>query len=322
MKQRILIPVCALLLVFWSTGCEKIIDFKGEVTDPLLTLSAQAEAGEPLEVYVASSIFFLSDQKGGSAFYENLDQERGQVRCFVNGASTAILLKPEPEELQTSLHYVASDYAPAPGDHIRIEAEFPGFDPVWGETDVPLMPSFEVISVKWRKMTAADEAWIGEVEDDVMEAEITLALTDDASYDKYYFLQPFAELHYDYMDEIILVGEEFTSNDVLFQGIGGESALSNFMGTDNFFADDLIKGQRHEFTIKVSYLSYMPTEMPRLWLHVAAVNESLYWYGKSYDSLAGEFAGLFSEGVTLYSNVHGGYGVVCAAASLWLDVER
>lgn len=316
MKKSALICVAALTLLL-GAGCEKIIEFKGDLTESRLTISSQAEVGKPLEAYVASSIFFLSDTWSGDAFIENLEPEKGQVRCFVNGSQTPYLFEWRPELGVPHLDYV-STYVPAPGDHIRLEAEFPGFDPVWAETDVPLDPAFEVISAKWRQMTAEDWEWI--IDEEFYEVEITMALNDDAASDNYYLLQPVLTSRFPYMDKEYVSSYSYTSNDVIFQGVTGESVLDSFMDADPFFTDELIKGQRHVFTITISGLPSM-AEMVRLSLHCAAVNENMYWYGKSYKQRVSGLTELFAEGVPLYSNVQDGYGIFCAANSQWLDVE-
>ena len=304
--KKCLYFLCACFLFLVGTGCEKVIEFTGEQTESRLTLSSQAEVGEPLEAYIASSVFFLSASPYGTSFVEGLDARQGQVRCYVNGETTPRLLAYVPKEDAASLHYILSDYAPAPGDHIRLEAEFPGFEPVWAETDVPLAPAFEIVSV--------NPGTSGGV-------ELTLALTDDASYDNFYFLQPLIQTWESSMDQHVFWTLSFSSNDVLFHEMSGTSALETFDDeAGNYFSDDLIKGQRHVFVITVPYWQ---NESMHLWIHGAAINESLYWYGISYDLLTSmdEWTSFFSEGVTLYSNVHGGYGVFGAAASQWLKVE-
>ena len=67
MKRILFVSLVAAALLV-GAGCEKIIEFDGEQTQPRLTVSAQAEAGDSLLVYVASSIFFLTDQRGGDTF--------------------------------------------------------------------------------------------------------------------------------------------------------------------------------------------------------------------------------------------------------------
>ena len=303
--KKLLFSLCAFVQLLSGVGCEKVIEFTGEQTEPRLTLSSQAEVGEVLEAFVSASVFFLSETRNGLAFVEGLNPERGQVRCYVNGATTPHLLQYVPRENANSLRFRASDYAPVAGDHIRLEAEFPGFDPVWAETVVPLQPACEIVSAQ----STSDGV------------EVTLALTDDASYDKYYFLQPVSQLWDPYEEQSFFWSVNFWSSDVLFRNMSGASALDAFeQDADNYFSDDLIKGKRHVFVITVPVSR---EESTLLWIHLAAVDESLYWYGKTYDQLTDSdwTTGFFSEGVTLYSNVHGGYGVFCAAASRWLEVE-
>lgn len=322
MKQ-LFYTICAALMLLLGAGCEKVIEFKGEVTEPRLTVSGQAEVGEPLTVYVASSLFFLTDERVGQAFIDGLDTLRGQVRCYVNGAKTPHEFTLQPRrEYASALPYCALDYAPAAGDRIRVEAEFPGFDPVWVETVVPRMPAIEIVSAKWRRMSDEELGWTPEEEESYNEVELTLAVTDDASYDKFYFIQPVLQYRFEYYEEEDLFQSyAFSSNDILFRELGGGSNALRMMDEEgNYFSDKLIKGQRREFTITVSMLPAKDESM-HFWIHFAAVNESLYWFDYSYSQARDGATGLFAEGVTLYSNVNGGYGVFGAAASRWMEVD-
>lgn len=320
--KKILTSWVLAALVLLSVGCEKIIEFKGEETKPQLTLSSYAEAGEPLTVYVASSIFFLADQKYGKAFTENLDTLRGSVRCFVNGEK-------QPHTLQlfsggdiSSLCYREPDYAPAPGDHIRLEAEFPGLDPVWAETDVPLNPSFEVISAKWNPVDLGGMEELFGDEGEYYELEITLAVTDDGSYDKYYFLQPVAFRKEEWLPDGFWTSYSFSSNDVIFRELSGSNAMSSLPDDSAryYFSDALIKGQRHTFTITTDMI-FDREHIQYFGLITATVNESVYWYDASYHQVDRGLGGIFAEGTTLYSNVHGGYGFFGASVPVLLDVD-
>lgn len=317
--KKILTGIMAVAVLLFSAGCEKIIEFKGDVTEPRLTLSSYAEVGEPLTVYVASSIFFLSDQKYGRAFTEGLDTTRGSVRCFVNGSNTPRELQLVPGADVSSFCYRDPSYAPAPGDHIRLEAEFPGFDPVWAETDVPLMPTFEVVSAQWRLTDMSD--WV-DIDDDwvLYDLDLTLAVTDDGKYDKYYYLQPITIYQSEWAEENYTVFYSFSSNDIIFKEMSGGNALSLLNRYGGYFSDELIKGQRHTFTITISEISDRE-DILYFGLIASTVNEHLYWYDVSYQQTLSAMGGLFGEGATLYSNVHGGYGFFAASAPVLLDVE-
>ena len=318
-KQMTVLFALALLL---AGGCEKEIAFKGEVSRPRLTLSARAVVGEPFDAYVASSVFFLASENGGAAFREGIDTARGSVRCYVNGDRTGVEMSLDAEADVSGFRYTAG-YVPAPGDRIRLEAEFPGFDKVWAEATVPRLPQFELVSTESRKM---EGEW---VEDDYYEMDLTLAVTDDGSYDKYYFIQPLASYvgpwnwwgDPDEEKDETLTSLVFTSNDIIFQ------STANVLGSDtetafgsSYFSDELIKGRRHAFKITVVYLP-APEKVSLFGLKLATAEENLFWYDYSYDQLQMSFGGLFSEAVALYSNVHGGYGILSAAAPVWMEVD-
>lgn len=320
MMKKTIYLLFVLGLLPLSVGCEKEIEFKGEVSRPRLTLSARAVVGEPFVAYVASSVFFLKSENQGAAFKEGLDTSRGSVRCYVNGDRNGIEMNLNLDESIASFCYT-SNYVPAPDDRIRLEAEFPGFDKVWAEVTVPRMPDFELLSVESRMM---DIDWDGVF----YAVDMTLAVTDDASYDKYYFIQPLASYASSGAwwgnpedGETTLSSLIFTSNDVIFR------STSNVLGSDSetalgsrYFSDELIKGRRHVFKITVLYVP-APEIVSLFGLKLAAAEENLFWYDYSFEQLQLSFGGLFSEAVTLYSNVHGGYGILSAAAPVWKGVE-
>ena len=320
--KKILTANLAAVLLLLAAGCEKVIEFNGEVLEPRLTLSSCAQVGDTLTACVASSVFFLADKKSGAAFTDGLDTLRGSVRCFVNGEKT-----PRPMWLDrgadaASLCYRA-DYTPAPGDHIRLEADFPGFDPAWAETRVPREPAIEVLSARLVKANLGNwDAFFEEMED-IFDLEITLAVTDDASYEKYYCLGAAALMLDEWNEDLFRVHYGFSSNDILFRQMDRSDALSLLAGDGGrYFSDALIKGQRHSFTITVSSISQWELDtMVSFGLQTATVNENLYWYDYSYQQSMFSVGGLFAEGVTLYSNVNGGYGYFGAAAPVWLEVE-
>ena len=318
--KKYYIPCVLALVALLGTACEKVIEFKGEIAEPRLTISAEALAGESFSVYVASSVFFLQRVIDGKAYIENLDTLHGEVRCFVNGSQQSRRMVLQPLEVSiNSLCYLAEDYVPAPGDHIRLEAEFPGFDPVWAETDVPLMPKLEIVSTgEWKLM---EKSW--EEEPDYYEVEMTLRVTDDGSYEKYYCLQPIAGYHYPPTGSDLVQVLQFKSSDIIFQQVD----VSAFQRFDfqtgealavNYFPDDMFKGTSYEFKIQLLRVP-APQDLHFLGLNISTVTESLYWYDMSYSQQEFQF-NLFAEGVTLYSNVQGGYGVLCAAAPRWIDI--
>ena len=307
--KKLLFVLTMTLAALCALSCEKYIEFKGEESEPRLTVSSLANAGEPLSAYVASSVFFLNSS-GSEAFIKNLDVSKGWVRVTVNGASQPEAMRyVDSVRVDGALLYTC-DYVPQPGDSIVLEAEFPGFDPVRAETVVPLPPRFEVTSL------CLDE------EEGALNLE--LRFTDDGSYEKYYFLVPKMEMRY-YDDRPVQVAYRFQSDDIVFKnmGVGVFDMYSYLFGDRNlvsyYFSDALIRGKEHTMKIVIPGLQHLE-EGQRFFVDLRTVTESLYWFDVSYAQLRNDF-GLFTEGVTLYSNVSGGYGVLCAAATTTVEVH-
>ena len=307
--KKIINVLTILMSVLCAPSCEKYIEFSGEESKPRLTVSALANAGEPFSAYVSSSLFFLNSE-GSGAFIKDLDVSRGIVKLTVNGAAESVIMQYMPDKEDRALVY-GSDYVPQPGDRIVLEAEFPGFDPVRAETRVPFPPQFEVSSVKY--------------DSEAGELGMTIRLRDDGSYEKYYFLAPILEAMYPGMETPYRIACRYRSDDVVFKNMGvGVFELYGFLfGDDNlvscYFSDEMIRGKEH--SIRIVIPGIQPNgESDRFFVELRAVTESLYWFDTSYARMEDDF-NLFAEGVTLYSNVSGGYGVLCAAATTRIDVE-
>ncbi|MBR5100986.1 MAG: DUF4249 domain-containing protein [Bacteroidales bacterium] len=299
----LLVAVCVL-------SCEKEISFNGEESASRLTVSALAQAGEPLSAYVSSSVFFLKS-RGFESFIKALDVSQGSVRLTINGAAAPIRMRLASDQPDGSLLYNC-DYVPQPGDHLVLEAEFPGFDPVRAETDVPYPPHFEVSSLAFRE------------EDGGETLDLTLRFRDDGSYEKYYFLIPRMEIRYG-EEEPFQMTYRYASDDVVFKNMGvGAFDLYGMLFGDNdvvsyYFSDELIRGKEHTMKIEIPGIRHLE-EGQRFFVEMRTVTESLYWFDVSYAQLESDFA-LFSEGVTLYSNVQNGYGVFCATAGTCVEVH-
>lgn len=306
--KKIINVLTFLLAVLIAASCEKYIEFSGEESEPRLTVSALAKAGEPFRAYVSSSLFFL-DSDGIEAFVKDLDVSRGVVQVTVNGESGPVAMRCMPEKVDGALLY-GCDYVPRPGDRIVLEAEFPGFDPVRAETRVPYPPRFEITSLK-----------PGSAEEDM---EMTIRLSDDGSYEKYYFLAPKRVMPSPWTEEPAEVFCRFNSDDIVFRNVAmGVFEIYGFIFGDDdlvscYFSDRLIRGQEH--SMKLVFPGVRLAEGDRFSVELRTVTESLYWFDTSFAQMRSDF-NIFAEGVTLYSNVTGGYGVLCASASARIDVE-
>ena len=80
MKRWIVLIMIALSGL---VSCTKEIKFRGEESEPKLVVYSLARAGEPLEVQVSQSAFFLASGTV-SNFSKDLDPSAGTIRLFVN----------------------------------------------------------------------------------------------------------------------------------------------------------------------------------------------------------------------------------------------
>jgi hypothetical protein len=274
----------ALLLV----SCEKEIEFKGEELAPKLVLYSVATPGEPLTCDISHSAFFLTTGRDEGRFLSGIDTVKGIVTVKVGNES--YMMSPV-ESMGQTFTYIC-DYVPKSGDHIVIEAAFPGFDVVSAETTVPYPAPLEVVTVNSKS-----------VAEDVYECELTLRFKADSSPGKCYNLTPYT-IMFDMPYPM-----DFESDDIIFRE--RTSSFSSLFGSTvpNYFTDALVRGKEHTATILIKSI-YSET----LFVTLQTVTETLYYYAISRDKVL-DGDDFMSESVTLYSNIEGGYGCFCAAAS-------
>lgn len=320
-----------LVFILALASCEKEVKFRGEQTDSKLVLYCNAAAGDSLVANVSVSIFFL-DRVSGDSFISGLDSLKGSVKVYVNGSVTPYIMRYSPREPVYMIydpdnpeHNVAfppetirysCDYIPKEGDHIKVVASFPGFDEVSGETTVP-HNNMKMLDCNVTKMN------------DFYRYDITACVEDPGTGPLYYAVYPSIKesgVDFDYSFEYAL---GFTSSDIVFAD-ATDQLISFIEGEDSspqYFSNDLVYGKRHEFKLSFMIPYYYVEGYPvyndedyvyiyeyTLTLGLHTFDESYYYHRSSLEKLNSEF-GLFSEGVTLYSNVKGGYGTVCSSAT-------
>ena len=327
----IVVAVCCISAV----SCEKEIEFSGKETQPRLVLYSLAAPGEKLSADLSCSVFFLKRNYGGNLFTEGLDTKAGSVKVYVNGSPEPLEMRfaPTPDDVflgATTLHYEA-DYEPEPGDHIRMTADFPGFDRVEGEITVPLAGGLEILS---SRRTVTEEGSVS--------YDVSARVTDYDPAGTYYYLVPVRFASYDggetwqrdYTYHIL-------SQDPLFmENTSDVASVFDDSQSSNYFSERLFRGKSYEFRFSFNpgpydyhYNTtggfYIPSDADgdnveikfRYSIDLITLTESLYNHVLSMQSVSESFYGLFSESATLYSNVKGGYGCICSSVSLSLPFE-
>lgn len=321
--KRTTVLTIALLALLSAASCEKEITYTGEQKEKKIVLFAVAKPGEAFEMQVSHSLFFLDTSVARNRFIASLDTVAGEVTISVNGSS--------PVRMMTTVHeddyyyfypqplYYACSYIPKSGDRIRVEARFPGFDPVSAETVVPWAPVASVNSARYVATGGKQEL------------QVSYSITDDASYDKYYGFFPFLSERWE--DDETGTSSwygyycDFESNDPIFKQ--NSSNLSYLLDEDDFtgyIEDSFIKGRKYDFSITIHLNSgfdpYKYDEDWRMLTSVRTVTPGLFNYVMTYGKGgSNSIEGIFAEGVTLYGNVEGGYGCLGAVASVGLNVD-
>lgn len=321
-----------LFPVLGLASCTKEISFNGDESEPKLVVYSVARAGEPLQVEVSHSAFFL---KSGplKSYMELLKPEEGSVRLYVNGSAIPYALTrrepqmidvdgdgiPDYSSMPDAPLYYDSTYIPAEGDRLRLVVSFPGFDEASAETQVPLCTTLEVKSATGRENT----------EDDISSYryyDLTLTIHRGGDPQYYYGIRPYIWMEYTYEEgtDSTTFSYDLQSDDFLFQGNGsGMDQLTQLMGDDvsMLFADSKIP--EADYTFRCNFLGYDADNLRdkgmlsvKYYLVFTTMDRDLYYYRTSLATANGSSSfSLFSEATSIYSNVEGGYGCFCAASA-------
>ncbi|MBQ7640646.1 MAG: DUF4249 domain-containing protein [Bacteroidales bacterium] len=312
-----------LFTVVGLASCSKEIKFNGDESESKLVIYSVARAGEPLQVEVSHSAFFL---KSGPIenYIGALKPDEGSVKLFVNGSMVPYVLvrrEPQPDitDLPDAPLFYESTYVPAEGDRLRLVISFPGFDEASAETQVPYCTELTVNSVTPR---AVNDEYTGLYH----YYDLTLTINRGSDPSCYYGIRPY--LHFEYTYAEFTASEYYSwnleSDDFLFQGNGSMTdQLSQLLSNDDvsmLFANTKIPSS--SYTFRGSFMGYdidlMRAEgaTANYFLVFTTMNRDLYYYRTSHATASNSSSfSIFSEATSIYSNVKGGYGCFCAASS-------
>jgi len=317
---RIMIKNLSLLAVaalFFLSGCEKVIEFKGDETDPMVVLSSEPEAGAPWLVSLTYSQFFLFNEP-----ITPIDNAQVSVTVNGRGAGAARLLRDG---------VYSTGVVPQSGDSLELQVQVPGQPSVRAACRVPSAPVVREVSVSADTAWHFDEYASQRLGDSLWECCGSLScrfvLDDPAGQKNYYMLRAAISsagqfdgyscdvtLHVDDkvlfednpLGELVDVGDDLSS------------------GSRVLFSDDNINGKSHTVTFSTSDL-YCLRRKGRgdLRIDIVSISRELYFYLATARAAAssGNALGLFSEPVQVICNVENGIGILGAAAAANLITE-
>jgi len=126
-----------LAVGFISISCEKDVEFKGEITNPLVVVNSFVTPDSTITAYISMSRFFLND----TADFRNVN--KAEVNLWVNGT-----LK---EKLTfDSVGIYTSTYKPEMSDSLKLTVDVPQMKQVSATTNFTNAPI--VLSVDTQKV--------------------------------------------------------------------------------------------------------------------------------------------------------------------------
>lgn len=299
------------LMTLGIISCEKVIDFEGQTTDPLLVLLSQPEADSSWTVYVGQSRFFLSTAP--IPLIEN-----AHVYVTVNGS--------EANDIAPSLGggFYDSGIRPREGDSLSLRVLVPGHDEMVAGCRIPIRPTVSDASISY-DTTMSRYEWIDSYDSVHVEQWISgfvqfkFKLHDPADKENFYMIRLAA-----YIDGEWDGGRWFTLDDDILFEINATDEIFDFeeypenSGRQVLFSDERVNGEVHPITVTAdlgtvsssgyrydSEFSIFPCR-----LEVYSISRDTYLYLKTRTAAYNSdvFTQILSEPIQIHTNVHGGIG--------------
>lgn len=330
MKTTI-IYITLLLSIFVFNACEKEIEFKGEISAPLLVVNSYITPDSVVTAHISESRFFLKD----SITYREVNN--AEVTVWANGA-----LKEKLTLTEKGMY--RGTYIPAVGETIKFIVHVPGRNELNFEAVVyprPVIISLDTVNVwtgkqyhiQYSSSSSGNGPTVHNIDTiatiDGHFINYTLKFNDNASEKNYYRLVVQSTAHYTHIDTIKNITSQneqtlysFNFTDVVSGNntntdplsIGGSAYPDNTYGV---FSDELFNGKTYSLTFSTdeSIYTYTPKygssirpDWKKIRIYLQSISKDYYLYLKSRD--ASRSVDFFSEQVQIHNNIVGGIGIL------------
>lgn len=294
MKRIFFIIIGALLL--W--GCEKTIEFDGEMTKPYIVMISQPEADSVWMVDLSYSRFFLLSQE-----IKTIDD--ATVTMEVNGS----IVSGSAQSLGDGLYN--THIVPQSGDTLTLRARV-GDEEVVAGCRMPFSPTITDFHAEYD--TSYYENWDGSSTYAECTPRYHFKLHDKAGEKNYYRIRMF--IKYDDCEDCEIENLNFSIEDPLIYDEDVVEVILNegenyFYGRSLMFSDERIDGTTHNIAIDNISQSFLTRSNNTVIIEVSALSRELYLYLSSLEAAEnGDDLGFFSEPVQIICNVNGGIGVL------------
>ena len=189
---------------------------------------------------------------------------------------------------------------PKPGEHYEVVANYANFPQATGNTTLP--STVKIVPSTWVDNTGVDL-------DGFPTGTLSLKIVDDKQERNYYNISLYR--YDDFIAQWFIISPDFQDKELESQSIstpdGGfvisDALFNGAVKTFNFTTPFASKGQQYKYMISVQ-----------------SMNEDYFLYIQSLDQYTQQ-SGLFTEPVSVFSNIEGGLGI-CAGASVLKDTIR
>jgi hypothetical protein len=296
--------VVVIIITCILPGCEKIIDFTGDISSHKLTVGAFITPDTTLSLKLYTSFFFL--YKPGSTSESTYVVPNATAIIKVNG-STEYQMIYDSEKLQYN-----SDYRPAEGDNIEFTASANGYNSIVARTKILTKGQFTIISTekyyslnKDLYQNLYDPSGIDTV------VKINLKISDPSDEKNYYKLSIRSlgcnTLPTGTGTDLVYLQELFSSDDDIFYDSNIFKSINYWPAYfSNIFSDDKFNGKDYSFTINTRLRT---GKYKWIEVNLQHITEDLYYYLKSIQVESCYDYNELSEAVKIYTNVQNGLGI-------------
>lgn len=319
MKQTIYTLLLSILAASFIS-CEKDIEFKGDISDPMLVLNSMLTPDSAVTVHLSQSRFVLGESKPITPV------TNATVSLFVNG------------DLKEQLVHVANgtfkgSYFPQPGDEITIDAVADGYDRIETHSVIPKAPNVAVndSTVTIREEEYSDSNYPNTVfKTTYRDMQVQLQLTDAANEENYYYIKATRNYYSDgelkrsfplELELSELLKNNIDGGNFIFEELFGDEGGSG--RTDNLFSDLLVNGKDILFDFSFQDTVYTGTYVNgekiegeevvtvEYIIEIAQISKDLYQYVISGSKAASaKDHGPFTEPVQVHTNIKNGIGIL------------
>jgi len=304
-----------LLSTLFFISCEKVIEFNGEVTNPMVVVNSIVTPDLAVSAQISLSRFFLSD----STNY-----------VFVNNANVSLVVNGmQKENLKfTSKGTYVGIYKPLIGDSIRLIVQTPNENNVSCGTSIK--PQSNIISIDTSRVYSGNNTPITDVNlpssghpgsiDTIgtiigRTLKFVLKISDISTVQNYYRLvvQTRTYTPSGYNSDYNFSFDDIVSGNNPNDAVGPPNSLTS--NKFNIFTNDTFNGKQYPLTFSIAdnkaiYFTghYKTVQKKEVYINLQSISKSYFLYLQTRASI--KTNSFFAEPVQVFNNVAGGLGIM------------